>query len=414
MAEERKQSGRLWLWVGAAVVVVIVFFVTRSLTRDRLLVREARVSRQQLVNNISTNGRVEPVVPYEIHSPIATTVKEVFVKQGDHVAAGKLLLQLDDLQARAHVAAAESGVKSAQAALDAAMHGGSSAERQSSSADIAKARIDRDQAQHDLDALTKLKATGAASASEVQSAQQRLDSANAGLQAAQQSATSRYAPIDVARAQAGLADAEASLAAMRDVEAQTAPRAPISGTVYNLKVARSDFVDAGASLLLMADLHNLRVRAYFDEPEIGQLAVGQSVQIRWDGDPKPGHTWKGHIVGVPTTVVQYTTRTVGETLIEIDDGDGGLLPDTNVTATVTTSSQANVLTIPRQALYVENNKTFVYKIVGDQLVRTPVTVGTPNLTLAPILSGLDEGDLVATGSISGLPLQDGVPVKVVQ
>jgi HlyD family secretion protein len=414
MAEERKQSNRPLLWLGAAILVVIVFFVTRSLTRERLVIREARVSRQQLVNNISNNGRVEPVVPYEIHSPIATTVKAVYVQQGDQVTAGKLLLELDDLSARAHVASAESGVKAAQAALDAATHGGSSAERQSSTADIAKARIDRDQAKRDLDALTRLKATGAASASEVASAQQRLDAAEAGLHAAEQGAASRYAPIDVARAEAALADAEAGLAAAREAEAQTSPRAPAAGTVYSLKVSRSDFVDAGASLLQIADLHNLRVRAYFDEPEIGQLAVGQSVEIRWDGDPRPGHTWSGHVVRLPTDVSQYTTRTVGETIIEIDGGGGGLLPDTNVTVTVTTSSQSNVLTVPRQALYFENGKTYVYKIVGDELVRTPVTVGVPNITLQPILSGLQEGDIVATGSISGLPLQEGVPIKVAQ
>jgi len=44
-------------------------------------------------------------------------------------------------------------------------------------------------------------------------------------------------------------------------------------------------------------------------------------------------------------------------------------------------------------------------------VRTPVTVGTSNLTLTPIVSGLQEGDVVATGTTNGLPLQDGVPIK---
>jgi len=102
-------------------------------------------------------------------------VESLNVQQGDQVAAGKVLLQLDDVQARARVAAAESGVKTAQAALEAATHNGSSQERQASASDIAKAKIDRDQARHDLDALTKLKATGAASASEVASAQERLD-----------------------------------------------------------------------------------------------------------------------------------------------------------------------------------------------------------------------------------------------
>ena len=337
--EERKQSRRLWLWLGAAVLVVIVFFASRSLTRDRLQVREVRVSHQQLVNTISTNGRVEPVVNYEVHSPIAATVKAVYVQQGESVPAGKLLLQLDDVEARARVASAESGVKTAQAALDAANHNGTRQERQGAAAEIARARIDRDQARQDLDALIRLKSAGAASASEVAAAQERLDTADATLHANEESAQSRYAPADVARAQAVLEDAEASLAAAQDVLAKTAPRAPAAGTVYSLDAGRSEFAEEGRLLLQLADLHNLRVRAYFDEPEIGKLAVGQKMQIKWDGDPKPGHVWAGHIVRTPTTVIMYTTRTVGETLIEIEGGDGDLLPDTNVTVNVTTSSQ---------------------------------------------------------------------------
>jgi HlyD family secretion protein len=414
MVEEKKQSSRLWLWLwlGAAVILVIVFLWARSFTRDRLPVREARVSRQQVVNQISTNGRVEPVVNYPIYSPVASTLKALYVQQGDTVPAGKVLLQLDDIEARARVASAESGVKTAQAALDAATHNGSGAERQAAAADLARAKIDRDQDRRDLDALTRLKATGAASASEVAAAQQRLDSAEASLTSAEQGTHNRYAPADVARAQAALADADAGLAAARDTLAKTAPRAPAAGTVYSLSVARSDFVEQGRLLLQMADLHNLRVRAYFDEPLIGQLAMGQSVQIKWDA--KPGHVWMGHVTRVPTTVVMYTTRTVGETIIAIDGGDGDLLPDTNVTVTVTTSSEPDVLTVPREALHVENGKPFVYKVEGDLLVKTPVTNATPSLTLVPILSGLQEGDTVATGTTNGVPLQAGVPIKAEQ
>lgn len=414
MPEEKKQSNRLWLWLGAAVLVVIVFFAARSFTRDRLPVREARVGRQELQNNISTNGRVEPVVNYPIYSPIATTVKALYIQQGDQVPAGKLLLELDDTEARARVAAAEGAVRNAQAALEAATHNGNLQERQSAAAEIARTTIDRDQARRDLDALTKLKSAGAASPSEVAAAQQRLDSTEAALHAAEESAHSRYAPADVSRAQAALSDAQAGLSAAQGVLAKTAPRAPAAGTVYSLAVNRSDFAEQGRLLLQLADLHNLRVRAYFDEPEIGQLAVGEKVQIKWDGDAKAGHFWFGHVERTPSTVVQYSTRTVGETIVVIDSGDGGLLPDTNVTVTVTTSTQSNALTVPREALHVENGKTFVFKVVGDELIRTPVVVGNPSLTLAPIVSGLQEGDIVATGSTSGLPLQEGIPIKEMQ
>jgi HlyD family secretion protein len=108
-------------------------------------------------------------------------------------------------------------------------------------------------------------------------------------------------------------------------------------------------------------------------------------------------------------------RTVGDVLVQIDGSSDGLLPDTNVTVTVTTSTQPDVLSIPREALHFEpNGNPYVYKVVNDSLVRTPVTTGTFNVTRQAILSGLKEGDWVATSTTSGQPLQQGVPIKVLQ
>lgn len=409
MAEARTQTSRRWLWLGAAVLLIAVFLTARSLLRDRLPVRVAVVEHQLLNNTVSTNGRVEPVTNYQFYSPLATTVKAVYAQEGELVPKGKLILQLDDVAARAQVAAAESGVKAAQVAYDAATHNGTQAERQASAAEIAQDRLARDQAQHDLDALTKLATTGAAAPGEVAAARERLASAQTTLDAAEQSSEHRYSPSEIARAQAALNDAEAALAAARHVEAQTSIYAPITGTIYTLDAAPSEYTEPGKLLVEMADLHQERVRAYFDEPDLGRLAVGQAVTIHWDA--KPAMEWHGHIVRLPVTVVTYTTRNVGEVLVDLDGTEDDLLPDTNVTVTVTISSEPNALIVPRDALRELNGKYFVYKVVGDQLKRVDVTIGSPNLTQVSILSGLAEGDTVATGTLNGQPLQAGVPIK---
>lgn len=403
---------RKWLWLGAAVLTVVVFFSVRTLTRDRLPVRVVKAAHAELVNTVPTNGRVEPAVNYEVHSPLATTVKAVYVLPGEVVPAGKLLMQLDDIQAKAKVASAESGVKAAQAAVEAATHNGSLQERQQAAAEVTRARIERDQDRHDLEAMTRLNATGAASASEVTGARQRLESAEASLHAAEESAHNRYSTMEVARAQATLTEAEANLAAAQDVLNKTAIRAPAAGTVYSINVGRSEFTEEGKTLLQMADLRQEQVRAYFDEPDIGKLAVGQKISIKWDA--KPGSLWHGHIVRVPVTVISYGTRSVGEVLVAIDDADGSLLPDTNVTVTVTTSSEANALSIPREALYSEGGKYYVFKVAAAGLQRTPVTIGMINLTQVSILSGLQDGDEVSTGTLNGQPLQEGIPIKVIR
>jgi HlyD family secretion protein len=386
-----------------------VFFTARYFLRERLPVRVATVEHAMLVNTVSTDGRVEPTVNYQFYSPIATTVKAVYAQEGDTVPMGKLLVTLDDVAARAQVAAAESSVSSAQANLEAVTHNGTQAERQASASEIEQDRLTRDQAQHDFDALTKLVAAGAAAPGEVTAARARLDTAQTSLNAAEQSAHHRFSPGDVARAQAALADAQAALSAAQHVESQTVIRAPITGNIYNMDATPSEFSAAGNLLLQIADLRNQRVRGYFDEPDLGRLAIGQQVVIRWGA--KPGSEWHGHIVRLPSDVVTYTTRNVGEVLIDFDGSSDGLLPDTNVTLTVTTSSQPDTLSMPREALHEQNGKYFAFKVENGELVRVPITIGSPNLTQVPILSGLEDGDMVAIGTTNGQPLQEGVPIK---
>ncbi|MGA2251898.1 efflux RND transporter periplasmic adaptor subunit [Terracidiphilus sp.] len=412
MAQERRQLDWRWIWIGAAIVVVLVFFAVRSLTRERLQIRVMQVSRQELVSVLSTNGRVEPEENHEIHAPVTTTVRAVYVRPGDTVEAGKVLAVLDDVDTRARVAAAESGVRSAQVSLEAATHNGTQEQQQASAADIARAKLDRDQTERDLNALLKLQATGAASASEVSGAKQRLASATATLDAAESSSRSRYSPAEVERARAALAEAQANLAAARDTEEKMTVRAPAAGTVYSIDVQPTSFVEAGKLMMQIANQQRMRVRAFFDEPDLGRVAEGQKVVVKWEA--RLGHTWTGHIERVPSTVISTGSRNVGEVLVALDSSDGELLPDTNVTVTVTTSSQANMLSIPREALREEQEHEFVYRVVNHELKRTPVVTGTITQTLVAVLSGLNAGDTVATGTITGLPLQEGIPIKEVR
>jgi HlyD family secretion protein len=412
MAEESKQKSRIWLWAGAALVLVVVFFVARSLTRDQVPVRAATASRTELINTVSTNGIVEPVRNYEFHSPLATSVKSILVQQGDHVKAGQVLMQLDDVAARARVASAESALRTALASNEAVEHGGTLEERQSMSSSVTRDQLDITQKQQQLAALQKLHAAGAASAAEVDAAQQRVALAQDTLATDQGRQKTRYASSERERAAASVADAQANLLAARNVLQQTTLRASIAGTAYSIPVGASDFVEEGKLLMQVADLTQLRVRAYFDESEIGRLAIGQKIRIVWDA--YQGREWHGHIVVLPSTIQTFNTRNVGEVLVAIDDPDDVLIPETHVTVTVTTATAPNTLTVPREALHSEAGKAFVYRIINGSLVRTPVVIGVPNLTQVPVTSGLNDGDLVATTSMNSLPLDDGLPVKVVR
>ncbi len=113
----------------------------------------------------------------------------------------------------------------------------------------------------------------------------------------------------------------------------------------------------------MADLSKLQVHAYFDEPEIGKLQVGQPVLIAWDA--RPNEQWHGRILRLPSTIIAFGTRNVGEVLVSIDDNHDALLPDTNVRVTVTVANESNVLVVPHDALHFEQGASYVYRLRGE-------------------------------------------------
>jgi HlyD family secretion protein len=319
---------------------------------------------------------------------------------------------MSDSDAAARLATAQANLRTAEASQHDMEQGGSQEERLALSGDLNRARIQQEQAATDLTALKQLQAKGAASSGEVAQAQQRLDAANASLATLENRNTQRYSAPDRARIKAQVNDARAGVAAAESSYAAVNIHSPLAGTVYSIPVSTYDFVSAGEDLMDVADLNRIQVRAYFDEPEIGKLAVGQAVKIVWDA--KPNQTWHGHISRAPSTVITYGTRNVGECIITVDDAHGDLLPNTNVTVTVTTQQRFNVLSVPREALHTEGSSDFVFRIVNGKLVRTPVQVGAINLTRVEIVSGLSDKDIVALGATSNRDLSNGLAIKAVE
>jgi HlyD family secretion protein len=400
------------IWGAALIVILLALYAIRSLTRERVSVRAAQGSYQNLIKSSSTTGKVELQDDFQAHAPVAGQVQEIYVDVGDKVKAGQLLLKMDDADALARLASANSALRAAELSASDIEHGGTQDERNTYASDQSRARLQRQQDAASLTALEQLQQKGAASPAEIDAARARLQVDDNTLHSIAQHSTERYGEADRARAQAQLADARAAVAAAQRAYASADIRTPISGTVYYLPVARYDYVSIDNNdLVYVADLTHLRITAYFDEPEIGNLADGQPVTITWDA--KPGETWHGHITQAPTTIISYGTRNVGECFIDVDDADGVLQPNANVIVTVTTAQHQHVLSVPREALHFDGTQPYVFRILHKKLFRTNVQTGIINLNQVEITSGLAEGDVVALNATTNRDLSDGLEVTPV-
>jgi HlyD family secretion protein len=130
------------------------------------------------------------------------------------------------------------------------------------------------------------------------------------------------------------------------------------------------------------------------------------VSITWDA--LPGRQWKGTVDRTPTQIVPNGSRQVGEVICLIQNPDMDLLPGTNVNAEIRSESVENALTIPKEAVRRESNRTGVFTLEGDHITWRKITLGVNNTTRSQV-EGLKDGDPVALPTEK--PLKDGMQVK---
>ena len=405
-------SRHRWL-VWAAGIAVAVLLLASFMSRDEVIpVRAATVERSTIRSVISTNGKVEPLQSFEAHAPVGTTIKKLLVKEGDRVKKGQLLAQLDAAEASSQAARALALVRASQAEVSAQQSGGNREEVLTLEAQLVKSRNERDTARRNLEALQRLQQQGAASPGEVKQAEDQLAGAEADLKLVQQKQKERYSQPEIARVEAQKAEAQSAYAAAENILSQLNIRAPFAGIVYSLPVHQGAYVNPGDLVLQEADLSQVLVRAYVDEPDVGRLARGQKIDLTWDA--VPGRIWQGLVSSIPSTVKLLGTRNVGETTCVVDNRDFKLLPNINVGVTIVAGEHPNALTVPREAVRLDDGKTFVYQIVNNELQRRDVQTSISNLTKVEIASGITEKALLALASTNSKPLREGVTVKVVR
>ncbi len=385
---------RLWIIVlGALVLTAILVFISGRGGTARVAV--TNVVRENLSSVVSSNGKVEPVTPISLRVSFPTFVTRVYAVEGQHVKRGQLLYVLDDAGLTADLAQSRADLNTEEEALRVAKSGGRADQIAKVAADLQKALAAREQLRRDNESLTKLVAQKAATPHEFEENRLALAQAEADVQSlekAKQTYVSQ-AQLDIERVTLLVEHARNQVHDLEQKLSSTHGTAPADATLYSLPIHQGDFVKEGDLLAEMADMHHVRVRAFIDEPELGQIDLNQAVEIFWDAHPD--RVWTGRTEVVPKQVVAHGTRNVGELLCSVSNDRLDLIPNTTVDVRIHISERPNVLVIPRGALFIDGGKRYVFVVQDNRLHRHDIKVGIANPTMIEVLSGLQEGDQVA-------------------
>jgi len=188
--------------------------------------------------------------------------------------------------------------------------------------------------------------------------------------------------------------------------------APIDGIVNTLPNFRAsgswgskpppfkegDTAWTGAGIAEIPDLSEMRIELNLEEVERGKLHLGQLIRVRVDSIPdrefEADLEWVSPIAeqqfrGSGSSEKTFPARA---TLKQLDDR---LRPGMSATAEVIIESMPDVLMIPERASFVHNGKPAVYVQMGKEFEIREIEVGQRNDDELVVLSGLNEGEIVA-------------------
>jgi HlyD family secretion protein len=409
------RSRRVWLYLGLAIAAIVaVIFLSERRPIPEVPVQT--IGRATISAAISTNGKIEPITPYEMRALVNSHVTKVHVQEGQLVNTGQPLVDLDDSELQASIAREKEALLNNQEKLRVARSGGNVARLAQLDSDIRKANADHDRLQANVTALEKLVAQQAATPQELTDARANLartESDQRRLQA-ERADFVRQTKMDEDSAALLVQQGQNNLRDLQEKLASTHVAAPINGTLYSLPVHASDPIKGGDLLAAVADLKQIRVRAFVDEPDLGLLEPGQTVVVTWDG--LPNHSWTGKTDLVPRQVVPHGTRAVGELLCTLNNDDQRLIPNTIVIVKIQLKTRVNVVTAPRGAVVIEGSHRYVY-VVEDgasitRIHKREIKIGIADSTTYEIVSGLNEGEVIALQS--NLVLTDGMKIHTIK
>jgi HlyD family secretion protein len=290
-----------------ALAALLILSVACSGKKDKALpIATQPVQRRDIIIDAQATGVVEPINVVEVKSKASGQIVKMPVETGTLVKPGDLLVQIETRDVQNQYDQAAAALAAARSRLEVA--------------DAAKRRADE---------LFKGRIITAA---EHETAQ-----------------------LDFANAQSALVAARTNLDLNKQRLEDATVRAPVLGTIIDKTVSLGTVITSatgafggGTTLLKMADLGQVRIRALFNETDIGQVRPGQSATVTVDA--YPDRHFSGTVEKIEPQAVVQQNVTMFPVLVTLQNLEGLLKPGMNGETSVLVDQRSNVLAVPNDAV----------------------------------------------------------------
>ncbi|WP_164503686.1 efflux RND transporter periplasmic adaptor subunit [Pleionea sediminis] len=353
------------------ILIVGVPLISQNKSKHTKSVRTTLVDLHRVDSSIIASGNLIHKDRVELRAEVIGKVVEIFVKEGDQVKAGQLLMRIDDEQYKARV-----NQQSAQVS------------RQKS--ELSSLFLDLEIATRQWQRQQKLFKQGLSTQSQHDEAHYRKASAELKLESGK----------------SALAHSKALLEETQETLNKTRISAPIDGVLTSLDVAIGETVVSGtmnmigSSIMTISNENSLVTEVYVDEADAAALVIGLPVEVFVIASPNT--PLKGRVSFIANTAKRRPGRNNLSFAVEIaldDVSHSFLRPGMSCRAEIFTNKLDSVLALPLSAIMFSEAESKYYVFVNDNgtAKKVSVKVGTSDDQMQQMISGVTQGQQVLVG-----------------
>jgi HlyD family secretion protein len=291
-------------YLGAALLLAAAAACAKKQTAPT--VQTALVTRRDIIIDAQANGVIEPITIIEVKSKASGVITQMPVETGTHVNPGDLLVQIDTRDVQNRYDQAKAQLDAAQAKLQV------SESDKKRNEDMFKARV-----------ITPQEFEKVA--------------------------------VDYENAKSGVVSAKANLDLAKQSLEDATVRAPAVGTIIDKTVSvgtviasATGSVSGGTTIVKMADLKTVRIRALFNETDIGNVHPGEPANVTVDA--YPDRRFGGVVEKIEPQAVVQQNVTMFPVLVNLENQEGLLKPGMNGEVSVLIDERDNAIAVPNDAI----------------------------------------------------------------